>query len=104
MKLGEDQDTPTPATVAHFNLSGGHVWDYRIGVGLARLSSPAFHTARQQDNKEETPVTLMTELQYRTERSLFANTEIGETWKLTVSVRITLQRRAVNCGSNARQG
>jgi hypothetical protein len=42
------KDTPTPATVAHFNLSGGHVWDYRIGVGLASLSSPAFHTARQQ--------------------------------------------------------
>ena len=72
-----------------FNLSG-HVWDYRIGVGLTSLSSPAFHAARQQDNKEETPVTLMTELQYPTERSLFANTEIGEACKLTIFVRIAL--------------
>jgi hypothetical protein len=39
------KDTPTPATVAHFNLSGGHVWDYRIGVGLAAQRSI------QQDNK-----------------------------------------------------
>jgi hypothetical protein len=52
-----DEDIPRPAAMAHSVcvLRGGHVSDCRIGAGLASLSSPAFHTARQQHNKEETP-------------------------------------------------